>query len=121
MVLPATKLSTRRAKKSSGGVHPLSAEERGIFDKVSACPVQRVPVERLRPSAGHARIHDDAKLAALIAAIQRFGFVEPILVDQNFTIISGVARWTACQKLGLAEVPVIVVSHLSAKEVRALR
>jgi DNA modification methylase len=102
-------------------VVPLSPEERSVLDKVSACPIVRVPIQRLRPSTGHARLHSDAKIIGLVAAIRRFGFVEPILVDQDFTIISGMARWMACQAMGVAEVPVIVISHLSAVEVRALR
>jgi hypothetical protein len=118
----------RRGKKPSKGVAnkkrsvgPLSPEERSVLDKVSACPIVRVPIQRLRPSTAHARLHSDAKIIGLVAAIRCFGFVEPILVDQDFTIISGVARWMACQEMGVAEVPVIVISHLSPVEVRALR
>jgi DNA modification methylase len=81
----------------------------------------RVPIDRLRPSPGHARRHSKAKITALAASIRRFEILEPILVDRDFTIISGVARWLACQQLGIAEVPVISVEHLSPIEVRALR
>ena len=122
MVLQGTKPSKGVANKSHQmSVVPLSPEERSVLDKVSACPIVRVPIQRLRPSTGHARLHSDAKIIGLVAAIRRFGFVEPILVDQDFTIISGMARWMACQEMGVAEVPVIVISHLSAVEVRALR
>jgi DNA modification methylase len=100
---------------------PLSEQERAILDKVSACSVVRAAVDRLRPAAGHARVHSDAKITALAAAMRRFGFIEPIIVDAEFNIIAGLARWLAAQKMGLVEVPVIVLPHLSAVEIRALR
>ena len=106
MVRRGKKSSKGLANKSHTSVVPLSPEERSVLDKVSACPILRVPIQRLRPSTGHARLHGDAKIIGLVAAIRRFGFVEPILVDQDFTIISGMARWMACQEMGVAEVPV---------------
>jgi DNA modification methylase len=121
MVRRGTKPSKGVANKSHRtSVVPLSPEERSVLDKVSACPIVRVPIQRLRPSTGHARLHSEAKIVGLVAAIRRFGFFEPLLVDQDGTIVSGVARWMAGQEIGLTEVPVIVISHLSAAEVRAL-
>jgi DNA modification methylase len=100
---------------------PLSPAERAIIERVSARPITRVAIDRLRPSTRHARRHSKAKITALAASIRRSGIVEPILIDRDFTIISGVARWLACQKLGIAEVPVLSVEHLPSVEVRALR
>jgi DNA modification methylase len=100
---------------------PLSPAELALIERVSARPIMRVPIDRLRPSPGHARRHTKAKIAALAASIRRSGIVEAIVVEQDFTIISGVARWLACQQLGIAEVPVRSVEHLSPVEVRALR
>lgn len=100
---------------------PLTDAERALLERVAAAPIVSVPLDQLRPSSGHARRHDERKIVALSAAIRRYRYVEPILVDQNYNIISGVARWLACQQLGIASVPVIVLSHLSDPEVRALR
>ena len=112
---------SRRGRARQPLLTPMSAEERSVIDKISECPILRVPIARLRPAPGHARIHSDAKLTALGAAIRRFRFVEPIIIDSSDTIISGVARWIACREMGVTEVPVIAVSHLSDAEVRALR
>jgi DNA modification methylase len=100
---------------------PLTLDERAVLDKVSACQVTRRQLEHLRPSLQHAREHSDAKITALAAAIRRFGLNEPVLIEEDGTIISGVARWLACRELGVSEVPCIVVSHLTAAEIRALR
>jgi ParB-like chromosome segregation protein Spo0J len=46
--------------------------------------------------------------------------VNPILVGSDHVIIAGHARFAAAQKLGLTEVPVIVLRHLSEAQRRAL-
>jgi ParB-like chromosome segregation protein Spo0J len=114
-IKPSGSAKNRRAVRA-----PLSPAERAFIERISARPIMRVPVDRLRPSPGHARRHSKAKIRALAASIRRSGILEPILVDQEF-IISGVARWLACQQLEIVDAPVISVEHLSPIEVRALR
>ena len=53
------------------------------------------------------------------ASIAEFGFNAPILVDSNAGIIAGHGRLLAARKLGLAEVPVVVLDHLSETQRRA--
>jgi DNA modification methylase len=113
---PSGSAKNRRAVRAA-----LSPAERALIETVSARPIMRVPIDRLRPSPGHARRHSKAKITALAASIRRFEILEPILVDRDFTIISGVARWLACQQLLIAEVPVLSAEHLPPVEVRALR
>jgi DNA modification methylase len=48
-----------------------------------------------------------------------FGFTNPILVDSNAGIVAGHGRLLAAKKLDLAEVPVIVLDHLSEIQRRA--
>jgi DNA modification methylase len=48
-----------------------------------------------------------------------FGFVNPILVDSTDGIVAGHGRLLAARKLGLAEVPVVVLGHLSEIQRRA--
>jgi ParB-like chromosome segregation protein Spo0J len=48
-----------------------------------------------------------------------FGFTNPILVDSMDGIIAGHGRLLAARKLGLAEVPVVVLDHLSETQRRA--
>ena len=109
------------AKGSSTDIEQLTPDERAALDKASACQVTRWRTDQLHPSSRHAREHGDEKITALAASIRRFRSIEPLLIDENGAIISGVARWLACRELGIAEVPCIVVSHLTDAEVRALR
>jgi hypothetical protein len=80
----------------------------------------------MRPTHGliayvrNARTHSDEQVAQIAASIAEFGFVNPILIGADDVIIAGHGRLTAAKRLGLAEVPVIVIDHLSDAQRRAL-
>jgi len=75
--------------------------------------------DRLVPYAKNARTHSPEQVAQIAASIVEFGFVNPILVDSNAGIIAGHGRLLAARKLGLGEVPVVVLDHLSETQRRA--
>src|SRR5512138_3242586 len=77
------------------------------------------PVDRLVPYARNARTHSPEQVAQIAASIVEFGFNAPILVDSNAGIIAGHGRLLAARKLGLDEVPVVVLDHLSETQRRA--
>ena len=77
------------------------------------------PVDRLVPYARNARTHSAEQVAQIAASIVEFGFNAPILVDSHAGIIAGHGRMLAARKLGLAEVPVVVLDHLSDTQRRA--
>ena len=76
-------------------------------------------VETLIPFARNPRTHSDAQVAKIAASIVEFGWTSPVLVDGSQGIIAGHGRLAAARKLGLAEVPVIELSHLSPAQKRA--
>src|ERR1700683_4421819 len=76
-------------------------------------------VDRLIPWARNPRTHSDAQIAQIAASIAEFGFNNPILVDTKAGIVEGHGRLLAARKLGLTEVPVIVLDHLSDAQKRA--
>ena len=74
----------------------------------------------LTPMPGAPRQHPKSQIRALTKSVETFGQMLPILIDTDNRIISGHALWEVAKKLGLAEVPVIVLSHLSESQRRAL-
>jgi DNA modification methylase len=84
-----------------------------------ASKIEIWPVETLVPYARNAKTHSDEQVAQIAASIFEFGFLNPILVDSNAGIIAGHGRLHAARKLGLAEVPVVVLDHLSETQRRA--
>ena len=82
--------------------------------------VERWPLERLIPHARNARTHSEDQIAQIAGSIAEFGFVNPVLVGDDGVIVAGHGRVLAARKLGLAEAPVIVLSHLTPTQRRAL-
>src|ERR1035438_3309311 len=81
--------------------------------------IEHSPLENLIPYARNPRTHSEAQVAQLAASIAEFGFNNPILVDTKSGIIAGHGRLLAARKLQLAEVPVIVLDHLTEAQKRA--
>jgi DNA modification methylase len=82
--------------------------------------VERWPLARLIPHARNARTHSEEQVAQIAGSIAEFGFVNPVLVGDDGIIVAGHGRVMAARKLGLTEAPVIVLSHLSPTQRRAL-
>lgn len=76
-------------------------------------------VDSLVPYANTARTHSKKQISQIAESIERFGFCNPVLVSENNTIIAGHGRVQAAKLLGMVEVPVRKLSHLSQDEVRA--
>jgi len=82
--------------------------------------VERWRVDRLIPYARNARTHSEEQVAQVAASIVEFGWTNPILVGADGVIIAGHARLLAARKLGMTDVPVIVLDHLTETQRRAL-
>jgi DNA modification methylase len=81
--------------------------------------VERRPVAALVPFARNARSHSDEQVAQIAASIREWGWTMPVLVDEAGTIIAGHGRVLAAQRLGLAEIPVMVAAGWSEAKRRA--
>ena len=81
--------------------------------------LERWPIERLVPYERNARTHSPEQVAQIAASIQEFGFTNPILVASDDGILAGHGRLAAAKDLGLTEVPVVVLDHLTPDQKRA--
>lgn len=77
------------------------------------------PLDSLLPYARNARLHSPEQIEQIAASIREFGFTNPILVDSESGIVAGHGRLAAARHVGLAEVPVIVLDHLTDAQRRA--
>ena len=87
---------------------------------LSHLQIELWPVARLLPYERNSRTHSDEQVAQVAASIVEFGWTNPILVDGEGGVIAGHARLLAARKLYMDEVPVIVLSHLTPAQRRAL-
>ena len=111
------KLGSDSAIVDSGSADPHGAAPRPPGAPLSVAPW---PLDRLIPFARNARTHSDAQVAQIAGSIREFGFVNPVLAAPDGTLIAGHGRVLAARQLGMAEVPVIVLAHLSDTQRRAL-
>ena len=73
-----------------------------------------IPVEKLRPFAGHPfKVRDDEEMNTLIESIQTQGILSPLIVrpienTDEYEVVSGHRRLHAAQKAGITEVPALI-------------
>ena len=51
-----------------------------------------LPVDGIRPDPGNARTHSKRQIEQIVASINKFGFTNPILIDEFGVLIAGHAR-----------------------------
>lgn len=85
-----------------------------------ATQIEQWPITQLTPDARNARVHSEGQIAQIAASIVEFGFINPCLIGNDGTLIAGHGRLAAAQTLGLTQIPVIVLDHLSDTQRRAL-
>lgn len=76
-------------------------------------------ISELIPYARNARTHDEKQVAQIAASIREFGFLSPIVVAGDNTILCGHGRFYAAQKLGLKKVPCVKEEYLTETQRRA--
>jgi hypothetical protein len=77
-------------------------------------------IDKLTPNGRNARTHSRKQIRQIADSIAAFGFVVPILTDDDGVIVAGHGRYAAARLLGLREVPAIKLRGLSEAKRRAL-
>ena len=79
----------------------------------------RIRVADLAPARRNARTHSKKQIRQIADSIQEFGFINPLIVDRHGRVVAGHGRLEAARLIGMIDVPVISVAHLSEAAVRA--
>src|SRR5258708_21588476 len=78
--------------------------------------IERWAIERLIPYANNARLHSEADLDKIAAAIRTWGWTIPVLADEEGVLLAGYARVGAAARLRLSAVPAIIGPGCTAGE-----
>ena len=81
--------------------------------------IEYASVHELRPYANNARTHSKRQIRQIANSIKKFGFCNPVLIDDAKQIIAGHGRIEAAKLLGIDAVPICRLSHLSEADKRA--
>ena len=87
-----------------------------LFPNAPEPTIIHVMIAALLVYPRHARRHSQAKLRKLKKSVQAVGLLQPIIVDEASTILSGHARVKVFTSLGYETIPAIRVTHLSSDE-----
>ncbi|MDF7681515.1 site-specific DNA-methyltransferase [Enterobacteriaceae bacterium ESL0689] len=79
------------------------------------------PASELILYARNARLHSDAQIKLIVNSIRRFGWTNPVLIDERGEIIAGHGRVMAAEEAAIEQIPCIVLCGLSEDEKRAYR
>lgn len=86
---------------------------------ISNLEVIYLKTEDINPYADNPRYHSEEQLTYLTSSIQEFGFTNPILIDENNTVIAGHGRLMAAKSMNLEELPTIKLSGLTEAQRKA--
>lgn len=81
--------------------------------------VQEVAIADLKPYPNNAKKHGVEQVELISRSIEEFGFISPILIDENRNIIAGHWRLEAAKELGMETVPCIYIEGLSEEQYKA--
>lgn len=76
-------------------------------------------ISGLIPFARNSRTHSEEQIAQIAAAMREWGWTNPVLVDEEGTILAGHGRIMAARVLGFTEVPTMVARGWSEAQKRA--
>jgi DNA modification methylase len=90
-----------------------------MADTIEDLSIELRPVATLKNFERNARTHSDKQIHQIAAAIKEFGFTNPILIDEDNTVLAGHGRLAAARSLGIQQVPTVSIAHLSQAQKRA--
>lgn len=82
--------------------------------------VREISTARLREYENNPR-NNDLAVEKVKYSIERFGFLFPVVVDMNYTIVCGHTRVRACREMGIQSVPCIIAEELTDEQINLFR
>jgi ParB-like chromosome segregation protein Spo0J len=97
-----------------------SGSSKNGVDPAASPRIEWIPAGRLRPNPRNARTHSKKQIKQIAASIRKFGFLNPLIIDDAHMVLAGHGRLEAARLEGLTQVPVIRFDHLTAAQTRPM-
>ena len=81
--------------------------------------MEMVPLEKLVPYVNNARTHSPEQVNKLRSSLREFGFVNPVIIDKDYSIIAGHGRVMAAREENMDAVPCVLVDYLTDAQKKA--
>jgi len=83
--------------------------------------VVNVPIKDIRPYDKNTKKHTGEQVANIALSIEKYGFVQPIVLDAGNYIVIGHGRYAAMKRLKKTDVPCVYVENLTPQQIAELR
>ena len=80
--------------------------------------IEYTNIDNIKPYSNNAKEHPEEQIEQIKKSIQEFGMNDPLQLWNN-EIVAGHGRYLACKELGINEVPIIRLDHLTDEERKA--
>lgn len=80
---------------------------------------EEIAINELKPYENNARLHSEDQIEKIINSLNEFGFVAPVIIDENNMILCGHGRIEAAKRAGFEKVPFRRITHLTDEQKRA--
>lgn len=97
----------------------ISSKHNEVFTQVG--PVERLPIDAISPPARSLRKVTDRHKKQYARCIEALGLITPIVIDPSGVIVAGLIWYLGAVQLGLRELPVIRVTHLTPEKLEIYR
>ncbi|OYT62419.1 hypothetical protein B6U67_04495 [Methanosarcinales archaeon ex4484_138] len=87
------------------------------FQTLKQLKIEYVPVGSIHPNEYNPNRQSEHDFELLVSSMQEDGFTQPIVCQQDGTIVDGEHRWRAAQAIGMSEIPVVFV-NMTAEQMR---
>ena len=81
--------------------------------------MQLVEISKLIPYINNARTHSKEQITKLRSSLREFGFINPVIIDNEYNVIAGHGRIEAAKQENITEVPCVFVEYLTPAQKRA--
>lgn len=78
--------------------------------------IKYVATELLQPYENNSKTHPDYQISQIENSIKELGFFEPLLIDENNTVLSGHARLQALKNIGEKKAPTVCLDGLTEEQ-----
>ena len=95
------------------------ATERGFIVSKKEIDYPNINISELKPYENNARLHPQEQINKIVNSIKEFGFITPVIIDENNTILVGHGRTEAAKQAGLEQVPYRRITNLTDEQKKA--
>lgn len=83
--------------------------------------IKEIKLDKIRQYEKNQKKHPETQVKNIATSIEKYGFVQPLVLSKDNEIIIGHGRFLAAQSIGMENVPCVYADNLSEDQIKELR